>query len=60
MEHLSPDDQAQVWAEFLKLEAIATKLDRANPELAGAFTGTPSERITRQLTAQRVPGFLPE
>lgn len=30
---------------------IATKLDALNPELAGAFTGTPSERIERQLYA---------
>lgn len=30
---------------------IAQKLDALNPELAGAFTGTPSERIERQLYA---------
>jgi hypothetical protein len=30
---------------------IAQKLDTLNPELVGAFTGTPSERIERQLYA---------
>ena len=30
---------------------IAQKLDSLNPELAGSFTGTPSERIERQLYA---------
>jgi hypothetical protein len=28
---------------------IAQKLDALNPELKGSFTGTPSERIVRQL-----------
>jgi hypothetical protein len=28
---------------------ITQKLDSLNPELAGSFTGTPSERIERQL-----------
>jgi hypothetical protein len=28
---------------------IAQKLDALNSELAGSFTGTPSERIERQL-----------
>lgn len=28
---------------------IAQKLDSLNPGLAGSFTGTPSERIERQL-----------
>ena len=30
---------------------LATRLDALNPDLAGAFTGTPSERIERQLYA---------
>jgi hypothetical protein len=30
---------------------IAQKLDTLNPELAGTFTGSPSERIERQLYA---------
>mgnify|MGYP000365255625 FL=1 len=30
---------------------IAQKLDALNPELAGAFTGSPSLRIERQLYA---------
>ena len=28
---------------------IAQQLDELNPEIKGAFTGTPSERIIRQL-----------
>lgn len=28
---------------------IATRLDTHNPELRGAFTGTPTERIERQV-----------
>lgn len=35
--------------EVEKCFKIAQKLDALNPELAGAFTGTPSERIERQL-----------
>ncbi len=30
---------------------IAQKLDALNPDLKGSFTGTPSERITRQLNS---------
>ena len=37
--------------ELEKCFSIAQKLDSLNPELAGAFTGTPSERIERQLYA---------
>jgi hypothetical protein len=37
--------------EIEKCFSIAQKLDALNPELAGAFTGTPSERIERQLYA---------
>ena len=37
--------------EVIKCFEIAQKLDALNPELTGAFTGTPSERIERQLYA---------
>ena len=35
--------------EVEKCWNIAQKLDALNPELVGAFSGTPSERIERQL-----------
>lgn len=37
--------------------ALAQRLDADNPDLAGAFSGTPSERIKRQLAARGVAGF---
>ena len=37
--------------------ALAQRLDVDNPALAGAFAGTPSERIKRQLVARGVAGF---
>ena len=37
--------------EVEKCFNIAQKLDALNPELVGAFRGTPSERIERQLYA---------
>ena len=37
--------------EVEKCFKIAQKLDALNPELAGTFTETPSERIERQLYA---------
>jgi hypothetical protein len=37
--------------EVEKCFVIAQKLDALNPELPRAFTGTPSERIERQLYA---------
>ena len=37
--------------EIEKCWEIAQKLDALNPELPGAFTGDPSERIERQLYA---------
>ena len=37
--------------EVEKCWELAQKLDTLNPELVGAFTGTPSERIERQLYA---------
>jgi len=39
---------------------IAQRLDSFNPEENGSFTGTPSERIDRQLRAHQVPGFRAE
>jgi hypothetical protein len=37
--------------EIEKCWELAQKLDYLNPELTGAFTGTPSKRIERQLYA---------
>jgi len=37
--------------EIEKCFQLAQRLDALNPDLAGAFTGTPSERIERQLYA---------
>ena len=37
--------------EVEKCWELAQKLDALNPELVGAFTGTPSQRIERQLYA---------
>ncbi len=38
-------------AELEKLSDIALRLDSQNPELLGAFRGSISERIERQLRA---------
>jgi hypothetical protein len=35
--------------EIEKCWELAQKLDALNPELVGAFTGSPSQRIERQL-----------
>jgi hypothetical protein len=35
--------------EIEKCFQLAQRLDALNPELVGAFTGTPSQRIERQL-----------
>ena len=35
--------------ELEKCSEIAQRLDILNPDLIGSFTGTPSERIERQL-----------
>ena len=43
--------------ELYKCDAIALKLDKENPTLPGAFTGTQSERIARQLQARGVAPF---
>ena len=37
--------------EIEKCFQLAQRLDALNPDLAGSFTGTPSERIERQLYA---------
>ena len=39
--------------------ALAQRLDADNPELVGAFSGTPSERIKRQLVARGVAEKAP-
>lgn len=44
-------------AENKKCYDIANRLDAFNPEIPGAFTGTPSDRILRQITAQNIKGF---
>lgn len=52
-----PDSEArkqaeEVFEDFQKLAEIAILLDSMNPQLPGAFTGTVSERIRRQLVAR--------
>ena len=42
-------DEQELLEEVKKCFQIAQRLDALNPELARAFTGTPSERIERQL-----------
>jgi len=37
--------------ENQRAHEIAVRLDTLNPELRGAFTGTPTERIERQVEA---------
>jgi hypothetical protein len=44
-------DKQELLEEVEKCFNIAQKLDALNPELPGAFTGTPSLRIERQLYA---------
>jgi transcriptional regulator GlxA family with amidase domain len=39
----------QYQQEMIKVHEVAQRLDVSNPTLPLAFTGTPSERITRQL-----------
>ena len=46
-EHLIEEYEKEVG----KCWELAQKLDYLNPELTGAFTGTPSQRIERQLYA---------
>ena len=53
--HPMTDEQQELLNSFQKevekCWEIAQRLDALNPELAGAFTGSPSERIERQLYA---------
>ena len=42
-------DEQELLEEVKKCFDIAQRLDALNPELARTFTGTPSERIERQL-----------
>ena len=42
-------DKQEFLEEIEKCFNIAQKLDALNPELPGAFTGSPSLRIERQL-----------
>ena len=42
-------EEQKLLEELEKCFKIAQKLDALNPELPRAFTGTPSERIERQL-----------
>lgn len=44
-------DEQEFLEEIEKCFNIAQKLDALNPELVGAFTGSPSLRIERQLYA---------
>lgn len=46
-----------IYDEYKACVEIAQRLDAGNPELPGAFTGTPSERIWRQLAAKNIPLF---
>ena len=47
-------------SEIMNVYDLANRLDALYPEIPGAFTGTPSERIKRHLRAMRVPGFESE
>ena len=38
----------EVMDDFCKLSDLALRVDASNPTLPGAFTGTVSERLTRQ------------
>ena len=46
-----------IYAEYCECIRIAQRLDAGNPELPGAFVGTASERIWRQLAAMNLPLF---
>lgn len=50
-EQLLKEDIKELQEELAECCNLATRIDALNPELAGAFTGTPSERIKRQLIA---------
>lgn len=44
--------------EVEKCFDLAQRMDAFNPELVGSFTGTPSERIERQIRAFKAFGSL--
>jgi hypothetical protein len=50
-EQLLKEDMKELQEELAECYNLATYLDALNPELPGAFTGIPSERIKRQLIA---------
>lgn len=50
-EQLLKEDIKELQEELAECCNLATRIDALNPELSGAFTGTPSERIERQLIA---------
>jgi hypothetical protein len=50
-EQLLKEDYKELEEEVEKCFDLAQRLDALNPELAGAFTGSPSQRIERQLYA---------
>lgn len=43
------DNAAELLAEVRACDALAQRLDSCYPDIPGSFTGTPSERIRRQL-----------
>jgi hypothetical protein len=45
------EDYKEVLEEIERCFDLALRLDALNPELPGAFTGTPGQRIERQLYA---------
>lgn len=50
-EQLLNEQIKELQEEIEEYYNLATRLDALNPDLSGAFTGTPSERIERQLYA---------
>jgi hypothetical protein len=50
-EQLLKEDMKELQEELAECYDLATRIDALNPELEGAFTGTPNERIERQLIA---------
>ena len=50
-EQLLKEDYKEVLEELEKCFDLAQRLDALNPELVGSFTGSPSQRIERQLYA---------
>ncbi len=48
-EQLLKENYKEVLEEIERCFDLAQRLDALNPELAGAFTGFPSQRIKRQL-----------